>query len=94
MAYASRRPGPLTELQILKRHSEIAFPCEAALHDVRRSREDHHMSEEPKDQPLTDEDLEAVVGGAVEGDPTQRSGGSEVSGHENTTGQTNGGSVT
>ena len=45
------------------------------------------MTEQPKDQPLTDEELEAVVGGAVEGDPTQRSGGSGATGPENVTGQ-------
>ena len=46
------------------------------------------MSDQPKDQTLTDEELEAVVGGAVEGDPTQRSGGSGASGPENVTGHT------
>ena len=45
------------------------------------------MSEQPKDQTLPDEELAAVVGGAVEGDPTQRSGGSGATGPENVTGQ-------
>ena len=44
------------------------------------------MTEQPKDRPLTDEELEAVVGGAVEGDPPQRSGDIGTSGPENDVG--------